>query len=104
MPTKRLIKVRSQFEDGFLKSFELISVTPEFNRFERYQGYCVRADYAYSVFIDDTLWIDTTRQRYTKYSIRHKVSRNTYKEYLEDWNQNPDISVVDIGINILGEL
>lgn len=104
MSTKRLIKVRSQFEYGFLKSFELISVTPEFDIYADYRDYCVMADYGYSTYVDDILWIDTRRQQNTKYGVRYKISRDTYKKYLEGWNHNPDITVIDIGNKIIGEL
>lgn len=104
MSTKRVIKIRSQFKDGFLKSFELVSVTPEFNTYENYRGWRLSAYCGYSLYVDDTLWIDTDRQQNTKYDTRLKVSRDTYKKYLKDWNNDPDIAVIDIGNKIIGEL
>lgn len=104
MPTKRLIKVRSQFEDGFLKSFELISVTPEFDRFVGFTAKHIRAALGYVKIFDNVLWIDTDIQQNAKYHISRGMNRDTYNRYMKGWNEEPDITVIDVNKNYIGEL
>ena len=104
MPTKRVIKVRSKFVDGFLKSFELISVTPEFPVYENFTTKGVRASLGYSTYFSDVFWIDTGQQQKTKYFVGRSINKDTYNIYFKCWNEEPDITVIDINRNILGEL
>lgn len=101
MFTKRLIKVRSQFEDGYLKSFELISVTPEMDTSKNYD-YVSFGDW--STYVDDILWIDVQRQHKHKYEIHRDINKELYERYFKNWNSNADTTVIDVGKNIIGEL
>ena len=104
MPTKRVIKVRSKFEDGFLKSFELLSVTPEFPLYENFATKGVRASFGYSTYFSDVLWIDTEQQQKKKYFIGRSITRDVYNRYFKCCNAEQGITVIDINRNILGEL
>lgn len=104
MPTKRVIKVRSKFKDGFLKSFELISVTPEFPIFENFATRGVRAALGYSTYFSEVLWIDTGQQQKKNYFIGRSINRVVYNKYFKCWNAEQGITVIDINKNIIGEL
>lgn len=99
MSTKRLIKVRSQFEDGYLKSFELISVTPRATKYESYDY--VSFNNTWTTYFDDVLWINTNTQQHHKYVTAKTIDVETYRRYLARWNDNPYITVID---TTLGEL
>lgn len=106
MPTKRLIKVRSQFEDGFLKSFELISVTPKFdtNQDEDFLDCEIRVANWYRTYTDTVLWINSTKQTNVDYSLTKLFTFQDYQKQLKVWNSDPSIAVIDVSNKIIGEL